>query len=131
MLDRLIDVVLQFGSDVLPGIIIRDYEEAVLLRFGKFKIIKEQEDKIKVINNISEENKDKKNNLIKTRTIQHKNKQLYEAINTNNSFKIIFNTYRNPLKRLRERINELIDKKIEIDSKIINYEINEMINEMN
>ena len=37
MLDRLIDVVLQFGSDVLPGIIIRDYEEAVLLRFGKFK----------------------------------------------------------------------------------------------
>ena len=37
MLDRLIDVVLQFGSDVLPGIIFRYYEEAVLLRFGKFK----------------------------------------------------------------------------------------------
>jgi membrane protease subunit HflK len=36
MFDKLIDVLLEWWNHVLPFIIIRDYEEAVLLRFGRF-----------------------------------------------------------------------------------------------
>jgi regulator of protease activity HflC (stomatin/prohibitin superfamily) len=37
MFDKLIDVVLNFGSKILPVVIIPDYAEAVQLRFGRFK----------------------------------------------------------------------------------------------
>lgn len=36
MFDKLIDVLIEWWNHVLPFIIIRDYEQAVLLRFGKF-----------------------------------------------------------------------------------------------
>lgn len=36
MFDKLIDVLLEWWNHILPFIIIRDYEEAVLLRFGRF-----------------------------------------------------------------------------------------------
>lgn len=37
MFDKLIDVVLNFGSQILPFVIIPDYAAAVQLRFGRFK----------------------------------------------------------------------------------------------
>jgi len=37
MFDKLIDVVLNFGNQILPLVIIPDYAEAVQLRFGRFK----------------------------------------------------------------------------------------------
>jgi len=36
MFDKLIDVLIEWWGQILPFIIIRDYEEAVLLRFGRF-----------------------------------------------------------------------------------------------
>lgn len=36
MFDKLIDVLIEWWNHILPFIIIRDYEEAVLLRFGRF-----------------------------------------------------------------------------------------------
>jgi len=36
MFDKLIDVLLEWWNHVLPFIIFRDYEQAVLLRFGRF-----------------------------------------------------------------------------------------------
>lgn len=36
MFDKLIDVILEWWNQILPFFIIRDYEQAVLLRFGKF-----------------------------------------------------------------------------------------------
>lgn len=36
MFDKLIEVILEWWSQILPFIIIRDYEQAVLLRFGIF-----------------------------------------------------------------------------------------------
>ena len=41
MFDKLIDVLVEWWGQIVPFYIIRDYEEAVLLRFGKFsKVIK-------------------------------------------------------------------------------------------
>lgn len=37
MFDKLIDVLVETWHQIVPFIIIRDYEEAVMLRFGKFK----------------------------------------------------------------------------------------------
>ena len=36
MFDKLIEVLIEWWNHILPFIIIRDYEQAVLLRFGKF-----------------------------------------------------------------------------------------------
>lgn len=36
MFDKLIDVLIEWWNHILPFIIIRDYEQAVLLRFGRF-----------------------------------------------------------------------------------------------
>lgn len=36
MFDKLIDVLIEWCNHILPFVIIRDYEQAVLLRFGKF-----------------------------------------------------------------------------------------------
>lgn len=39
MFDKLIDVLLEWWGQIIPFYIIRDYEEAVLLRFGRFKSV--------------------------------------------------------------------------------------------
>ena len=39
MFDKLIDIISNWWLQITPVIIIRDYEEAVLLRFGKFKTV--------------------------------------------------------------------------------------------
>ena len=37
MFDKLIEIISHFWLQIIPVFIVRDYEEAVLLRFGKFK----------------------------------------------------------------------------------------------
>lgn len=39
MFDKLIEIISNWWLQIIPVIIIRDYEEAVLLRFGKFKSV--------------------------------------------------------------------------------------------
>jgi regulator of protease activity HflC (stomatin/prohibitin superfamily) len=39
MFDKLIEVLIEWWNHILPFIIIKDYEQAVLLRFGKFKTV--------------------------------------------------------------------------------------------
>ena len=39
MFDKLIDVLLEWWAQIIPFYTIRDYEEAVLLRFGRFKSV--------------------------------------------------------------------------------------------
>lgn len=39
MFDKLIDVLIEGWHKIIPYVIIRDYEEAVLLRFGKFESV--------------------------------------------------------------------------------------------
>lgn len=39
MFDKLIEVLLEWWSQIIPFYIIRDYEEAVLLRFGRFSAV--------------------------------------------------------------------------------------------
>lgn len=37
MFDRLIDILVQLAKDVLPFVVIREYQEGVLLRLGKYR----------------------------------------------------------------------------------------------
>lgn len=39
MFDKLIQMIQQFGKDMLPFVIVEEWNEAVLLRFGKYKCV--------------------------------------------------------------------------------------------
>ena len=58
----------------------------------------------------------------------NKTKPIYEATDNSINFKIVFQTIRSPLTRLRERLNEIHDKGYDINFDITMYEISQIEN---
>ena len=58
----------------------------------------------------------------------NKTKPIYEATDNSINFKIVFQTIRSPLVRLKERLNEILDKGYEINFDITMYEISQIEN---
>ena len=121
------------------------YELLHNIRLGKIQLIESEllkkdeeikeiqgshEEEIKEITTKLSDNKQTKNQLNYTRAIQHHlDKICYKAKHPVMNFEIIFNTRRDPLVRLNERVKEL--KKIHsitVPINVIEYEIEQIIN---
>ena len=102
------------------------------LRVGNKTIISKENEQLKLTNQQSkEETKEHKKTIFVNKKFFNKTKPVYQAKLVGTNFNITFQTSRNPLIRLRERLIEIKRKGNEVTYDVTMFEINELLNENN